>query len=139
MGARMHYAVPAVLQRAGMLAKFYTDAYLGKGSDWHILAPIAPLIPAKWRPAAWQRLQGRREDSLPAEKVRAFNIFGMAFALAQRKVSGLAELEKLHREYGRRFCDLVLRHNGLGRANGIYGFPWTSLPTTDWNSRAMSG
>jgi len=128
MGARMHYAVPAVLQRAGMLAKFYTDAYVGRGSPWHILAQISPLIPEKWRPAAWQRIQARREDSLPAGKVRAFNLFGLAFARAHPKVSGLGELEKLHLEYGRRFCDLILRHNGLDRANGIYGFPWSCLP-----------
>jgi glycosyltransferase involved in cell wall biosynthesis len=111
-----------------MLAKFYTDAYVGRGSHWHILTKLAPLIPGKWRPAAWQRLQERREDSLPADKIVAFNLFGMAVNRAHPKAPGLGELEKLHREYGRRFCDLVWRHNGLGQAQGIYSFPWTSLP-----------
>lgn len=128
IGARMHYAVPAILHRAGMLAKFYTDAYVGRGSHWHILTKLAPLIPEKWRPAVWQRLQERREDSLPADKIIAFNLFGMAVNRAHPKAPGLGELEKLHREYGRRFCDLVLRHNGLDQAQGIYSFPWTSLP-----------
>jgi hypothetical protein len=128
IGARMHYAVPAILHRAGMLAKFYTDAYVGRGSHWYILTKLAPLIPEKWRPAVWQRLQERREDSLPADKIVAFNLFGMAVNRAHPKAPGLGELEKLHREYGRRFCDLVLGHNGLGQAQGIYSFPWTSLP-----------
>lgn len=127
LGARMHYAVPAVLHRAGMLAKFYTDAYVGQGSHWHIWAQLAHLIPDKWRPAVWQRLQGRREDSLPADKITAFNIFGMAFAMAQKKVPGYGGQEKLHREYGQRFCDLVLRHDQV-QGNGIYGFPWACLP-----------
>ena len=34
IGARMHYAVPVLLHRAGMLAHFYTDAYVGSGSPW---------------------------------------------------------------------------------------------------------
>ncbi len=33
VGARMHYAVPALFARAGMLERFYTDAHAG---DWPV-------------------------------------------------------------------------------------------------------
>ena len=39
----MHYAVPVLLHRAGMLAHFYTDAYVGPGSAWHLPAQAGPV------------------------------------------------------------------------------------------------
>jgi glycosyltransferase involved in cell wall biosynthesis len=80
LGARMHYAVPAILHRAGMLAHFYTDAYVGPGSAWYLPARAARLLPEAWRPAPLKRLLDRREDSLPPEKVTAFNLLGLAYA-----------------------------------------------------------
>jgi hypothetical protein len=78
--ARMHYAVPALLHRAGMLAHFYTDAYVGPGSAWSLPARATRLLPEACRPAQLSRLLDRQEDSLPPEKVTAFNLLGLAYA-----------------------------------------------------------
>ena len=59
-GARMHYAVPALLARAGMLERFYTDICADVG--W--LRHLGPLWPERMRPRPVARLLGRR---LPRE------------------------------------------------------------------------
>ncbi len=55
LGARMHYAVPVLLERSGMLAHFYTDAYGGKG--WMRLA--GSIIPGSvsFRSVLWSALK----------------------------------------------------------------------------------
>jgi len=55
LGARMHYAVPALLKRAGMLEHFYTDAVGNRGMT-DILRRVTP--PWEW-PAPVKRLLGR--------------------------------------------------------------------------------
>lgn len=131
LGARMHYAVPVLLQRAGMLAHFFTDVYVGRGSSWHALALAAHILPAAWRPPALKRLLSRRVDGLPPEKVTAFNMLGLCYALAQKRAGDLEELERVFLEYGRRFCDLILREP-LNRAEAIYAFEVTALPLFHW-------
>jgi glycosyltransferase involved in cell wall biosynthesis len=59
-GARMHYAVPAILQRAGMLQAFYTDAVGNLG----MLDVMRRLTPSFVRTKPVRRLLGR---SLPVE------------------------------------------------------------------------
>jgi hypothetical protein len=68
-----------------MLAHFFTDFYAGKGSAGYLLGKAAALLPEGWRPAALQRVLGRREDGLPPEKVTAFNRFGFAYLRAQKQ------------------------------------------------------
>lgn len=54
LGARMHYAVPALLHHAGMPAHFYTDSYVGRGSACHLPTKAARLLPAAWCPAPYK-------------------------------------------------------------------------------------
>ena len=127
LGARMHYAVPVVLQRAGMLDHFYTDSYLGRGSSWHILTKLSFLLPERFRPAGLKRLLGRREDGLPAGKVIAYNYFGLSYARALKKVRGMAERERIHLDFGRRFCELLLGDD-FSETKAIYAFSSVALP-----------
>jgi glycosyltransferase involved in cell wall biosynthesis len=60
MGARMHYAVPALLERAGMLEQLYTDICGNLGST----IALQYLWPESIRPKAVKRLLGRK---LPPE------------------------------------------------------------------------
>ena len=127
LGARRHYAVPVLLHQEGMLAQFFTDAYVGRGSAWQELSRLAQWLPPACRPVGLQRLLGRREDGLPPEKVTAYNLFGAAYALAQSRAGNGESLERVYQEYGRRFANLVLRHS-LCQGQGLYTFPSTALP-----------
>src|SRR5689334_5689348 len=63
-GARMHYAVPALLQRAGMLQRLYTDFCASLGS----LRYIERVWLKRLRPIAVRRMLGR---TLPPDIPRA--------------------------------------------------------------------
>lgn len=65
-GARLHYAVPTLLQRAGMLQRLYTDfANLGA------LRNLEKLWPRCLQPAAARRFFGRKlPPEVPSSKVR---------------------------------------------------------------------
>jgi hypothetical protein len=66
MGARMHYGVPALLQRANMLRHFYTDAVGNVG----ILKLVNAALPSSVRPPVVKRLLGRRlPPEIPPERV----------------------------------------------------------------------
>lgn len=127
LGARMHYAVPVLLHRAGMLAHFYTDTYVGPGSSWRHLAQLGRLIPEAWRPAELHRLFGRREDSLPPVKVTAFNRFGWQYARGLQHTTDLAARERFFLDQGRRFCQLILQ-NGSFQGDAVYAFQGAALP-----------
>ena len=60
LGARMHYAVPRILQRIGRLEHLYTDICAAKG--W----PRVLAIPAREHEAAkTQKLDGSRTQKCP--------------------------------------------------------------------------
>ncbi len=127
LGARMHYAVPVLLQRAGMLARFYTDVYVGRGSFCHSLYRFVNLIPPAWQPQSLKRLMSRRVDDMPMEKVKAFNLLGLSYAVAQRQVGSVEKLYEIYGEYGRRFCRLVMA-NWTNGADGVYAFEGAAQP-----------
>lgn len=60
IGARMHYAIPALLKRAGMLQHFYTDAVGNMG----LTGRIAGVLPSRLCPPVVRRLLGRK---IPAD------------------------------------------------------------------------
>lgn len=60
MGARMHYAVPALLSKAGMLEHFYTDICGNVG----LFKYFNDILPSSLLPKALKRLLGRK---LPQE------------------------------------------------------------------------
>ncbi len=121
LGARMHYVVPVILHRAGMLAHFYTDAYTGPGSAWYWPAQVARLLPTSWQPPSLRRLLARRADGLPAAKITAFNRLGLAYAQALRRARSTGERLKIHKEYGRRF-EQAVTNRGFAGSNAVYAF-----------------
>ena len=121
LGARRHYAEPVILHRAGMLAHFYTDAYTGPGSAWHLPARCLRRLPDRWQPNRLRRLLARQTPELPAQKVTAFNLLGLAYAQALQRAQTIADRIEIYKEYGRRF-ELAVLKKGFGRADAIHTF-----------------
>jgi glycosyltransferase involved in cell wall biosynthesis len=121
LGVRIHYAVPVLLQRAGMLDRFYTDIYTGRGSLCHALSAATYLLPRAWQPQSLRRLLSRRADDLPPEKVKAFNLFGLSYVLARKRAGNVEKLYEIYGKYGTRFCRLVM-DNWSNGADGVYAF-----------------
>jgi glycosyltransferase involved in cell wall biosynthesis len=114
-GARMNYAVPALLARAGMLERFYTDVCADIG--W--LRHLGPVWPERMRPRPVARLLGRRlPREIPSRKVRQVPLASFAdLALRQfphrpRYLNGWTEPER--RVIAR------ARRAGFGSADALY-------------------
>ena len=127
LGARMHYAVPVLLHRAGMLGHFFTDAYVGPGSSCHLLGKMASLLPAAWRSQGLKKLLARRENGLPADKVTAFNLFGWRFARDLSQAADWEEKIKIWEASAQKFCQRILRQRSL-QGKAVYAFQGAALP-----------
>jgi glycosyltransferase involved in cell wall biosynthesis len=121
LGARRHYAVPAILQSAGLLEHFFTDISAIKG--W---PRLATLMPPKLRPQGLRRLIGRIPQGVPAERVTAFNLVGLRYARLLRRHLSEGEQAAINIWAGTTFCNLV-RDRGLGSASGVYVFSSAGL------------
>ncbi len=101
-GARMHYAVPALLARSGALAAFYTDLH----SSHRPLQFLKSLIPERQKPKALKRLLGRTLPSdLPRHLVHDQALASLSWARGTR--SEALVLERACRE-------------GFAGANALY-------------------
>ena len=114
-GARMSYAVPALLARAGMLERFYTDIC----ADVGLLRYLGPIWPDRMRPRPVARLLGRQ---LPPEI--------MPSVVRQVPFSSFADQALRRFPNGRRYLDgwtapdprliELVRRDGFAGANALY-------------------
>src|SRR5579862_5106552 len=77
IGARMHYAVPRILEQERWLARLYTDICAAKGWPW-----LLRSLPTSCRPVGLQRLLGRLPVGVPSKKIHAFTSFGWSYVRA---------------------------------------------------------
>src|SRR5687768_5951110 len=113
-GARLHYAVPVALQRAGLLERVYTDWYDAPGSFERVAARAVALV----RPGAARKLAARRGAGLDPAKVVHKPLLLLRLNLARRWARSTEHLYDL----GRRWTWAWLRARGLGRADALLGF-----------------
>jgi glycosyltransferase involved in cell wall biosynthesis len=116
LGARMHYAVPRSLERAGLLERFYTD--ICAVQDW---PRLLRLIPRALRPAGVQRLLGRDPRGVPPSRITAFTNFGFAYARRVARARTTDERNAAYLWSGREFCRQVVER-GFGAAKAVYVF-----------------
>jgi glycosyltransferase involved in cell wall biosynthesis len=108
-GARLHYAVPALLERAGMLQRLYTDC-----ANTGLLRRLGSLWPSQMQPTSVRRLLGRRlPPEIPTAKVRQVRA-----AVAHDLLNTIFPTKK-RREPSRALMDLALKER-FGGANTIY-------------------
>jgi glycosyltransferase involved in cell wall biosynthesis len=118
----MHYAVPIVLERSGLLAQLFTDAYAGKES---CIGRFLRLVPGAMVKGNLKHLAERSAD-LPIDRVTAYNWLGFRYALARRE-SSPSNRSNIYLEYGKRFLNKVSQSRFMELATCVYGFTGTSL------------
>jgi hypothetical protein len=126
LGARMHYAVPRILHRAGMLARFYTDVCAVKSRP-----RLLSVVPSALRPPTLRRLLGRVPKGLPRDRITAFTSFGLQYARRLAAARTTAEATAACLWAGRTFCELILRR-GLDGASGVYTFNSAGLELLEY-------
>lgn len=121
LGARMHYAVPRILEEHGMLERLYTDLCAAKG--W----PRAlARLPRRLRPAAVARLAARDPGGVPRSRIHSLSAFGLAYACRRAAIRTPSGYTAVHLWAGRAFCERIVR-NGLRDAAGVYAFNSAAL------------
>ena len=123
LGSRMHYAVPSIFVRSGILCRFYTDIYLGNKRWVKRLFKILKMN--HWSPTLL-RLYGRTADDIPPEKVVSFDLFGIWYWWKSLGIHSSRDMIGLYARANKTFGNNVIRH-GLGGANAVYGFNGASL------------
>jgi hypothetical protein len=113
----MHYAVPRILQAAGLLWRFFTDFTVVRGG-WRVLRAATPVVRSK---GVLARVAARLPDGIRSANVTHWPSFAFECYLRQRRVSSPAELTAVHLWAGREFCRRIIRH-GLGKATAVYTF-----------------
>lgn len=121
LGARLHYAVPRILHEAGQLTQLFTDFSAGSS-----LPRACGVLPASLQPDGLRRICGRAPKDVPADRIVAFNLLGLRYALRRRRARCRQDFVRAFLWAGRAFCKKVVRH-GLGDALGVYAFNTAGL------------
>lgn len=114
LGARMHYAVPAIFAQNEALGTFFTDIWKSKSTFFYFLSTLpVPVL---------KRLRSRTHPDIPSEIVQHFPKFAFNYAAALRSVGQNREKEtQVFLQFGERFQKLVLE-SGLLQSDQIYAF-----------------
>ncbi len=115
LGARMHYAVPRILEGAGQLERLYTDICAVRG--W---PRLLNLIPNFLRPPTVNRLLSRIPRGVSPGRITAFNNFGYQYAKRRRLIAQQGRF-LVHLWAGKEFCRRILKE-GFRCAGGVFTF-----------------
>lgn len=113
-GARLHYAIPVALQRAGMLGMMFTDFYAKKGSSSSLAATLAGRL----KPSLARKALGRRCDELDDRLIRHNPWLFVRMLLARPRGHGTAEYAITTCRWLGRWMQRV----GLDGCNAAFGF-----------------
>lgn len=122
LGARMHYAVPEILVRNGMLTQFHTDVVAPGASGSR---PGNPLQFLQFLPVA-KRYLGRVISTELRTLTRQHRALGWWYALRLKSVRTQHARRALFMAQARVFGNAVAR-SGFGRADAVYTYTTASL------------
>lgn len=123
-GARRRYAIPRMLEQAGLLAALYTDS-----SAYSILGKWAALFGGR-APQVMKRLAGRKIRGIPTAKIfssDAYTILEFGQKLIQMQKRGLPLFRQRDRILSRR-----MKKWGLQDANIVYSMYHENPDFTRW-------
>ena len=119
MGARMHYAVPVILHRAGMLEHFYTDLWVDGRGIWSTAAKAVRKLPF----SSLRKWAGRHNSELPVKKVTSFARFGLEYAWRLGRARSQSDLSRTYLWAGRTFSQKVAYSLSRHSAAAVLGMP----------------
>ncbi len=125
----MHYAVPTILARSGMLERMYTDIY-------------APSLPeplrgwaARFGPPSLRRWLGRVPAGIPEERIASFGMMGVEYYMRRRRAAVQGSTTAVDLWAGKELCRQVIRV-GMGHAKSVFTYNSAGLELMQ-HSRAV--
>ena len=123
LGARMHYAVPAILHRAGRLERFYTDSYRKTGIERAALNWLSMI----WTGGGIIKMFANRYTlSLEGADIARFEMLAIRNALRRRRLRSRAEKESLIISTAEAFARAAIQA-GAANHKVIYAFKGAAL------------
>jgi len=113
-GARLHYALPVALHRAGMLDRMFTDCFVRPGRVEARIVQLLRLV----HPKLARAMAGRSCAELNDAEVTTNLMSALGGRMSRRRSGGEAAY---YRRKADRTAGRVLRH-GLGNANALIGY-----------------
>ncbi|MCR9195641.1 MAG: glycosyltransferase family 4 protein [Hyphomonas sp.] len=124
LGARMHYAVPALLNDANLLAGFFTDSYIGNKP---MMRRILDAIPDNLMKGPLGSLAGRFSEQLSPSLVHSDEFLGFWYWSALHLAKGdLSRTENVQAEAARRLAENAIDRDFCG-AGIVWGFNTASV------------
>lgn len=123
LGARLHYAVPRILDRAGLLNRFYTDFYIGTKPR---MKRALEAIPSRLSPAALKRMLGREGAGLNPARVVSFDALTFRQDFHKRRVRSRRELYESFAATAKAFC-LAVNRTACGSPSAVYALNGAAL------------
>ena len=123
-GARRRYAVPRMLEQAGMLAALYTDS-----SAHSILGKCAALFGTR-APQVMKRLAGRKIRGVPRDKIFSsdtYNMYEIGQGLFCSQKKGLLRFQQRYRIFSQ-----TMKQWGLQGADVVYTMYHENLEFIRW-------
>jgi glycosyltransferase involved in cell wall biosynthesis len=117
-GARLHYAAPLGLHRAGALRWMYTDWFVRRGTIGRLARWVARRAPLGPLGGPVERAMERQCDGLPPNRVRTNPLLALA---ARRFAARAPSAEAAWAATSRMTGDWIGRR-GFGGANALFGF-----------------
>lgn len=116
IGARMHYAVPKILNKINSLDHLYTDICAAKS-----LGQSLEKIPTCMRGAGLRKLLARLPSGLPDYLITEFKLFGLKYYLKRARARNRAESLAAHLWAGETFARLTSKMN-FDNVDGIFTY-----------------
>ncbi len=114
LGARMYYAVPRILHRAGLLERFHTDLLGDRG--WPRALRVAPQA---WLPPGARRLLSRRLLDVPSSRVTTHPRVALQMEWALRRARNPLDVGRACIRAGDEICRRVVSR-GIGSAEAVF-------------------
>jgi glycosyltransferase involved in cell wall biosynthesis len=113
----MHYAVPRIFERAGMLESLFTDL----SAQFFHLNRVDRVLPRSLRFGRLDRLLQRQVQGVPRDKIIHFPSLALRYGYALKQAGSEGERDEAHLKAGEEIGRAAIRH-GLGRATAVYAF-----------------
>lgn len=116
LGARMHYAVPRILNKSGLLARFYTDIISDCG-----IGRIAALALRFYKSDGLRRLSQRNIDNIPCEIITTYPFLAASYAYSRHGCIDPEAVDNVYLNVGERF-GLAVAKSLPKNVDGVFSF-----------------
>lgn len=113
LGARMHYAVPEILDSNGLLTQFYTDIYSKS---------LIKSLGKQFSSSLFSKLNNRKSQLLNDHSIKHYPLMGLSYKFETSKIKSLKEKYRVYNKYNALFAKKVANDIDWKNTDAVYVF-----------------